>query len=192
VLPGIASFCGSARSSIIGCVSRTTIRPLVLEDATDLAGLYARNREFLRPFEPERDARFFTADGQRTRAVLAIKEARKGTLFRYVIADSETQIAGLIGLENVIRGASQSATLSYWVDRARNGRGLASKAVADIAELARTDLGLHRLEAPVRVDNLASQRVLEKNGFERIGIARGLLHVGGAWRDHILFQRLLH
>jgi len=192
VLPGIASFCGSARSSIIGCVSRTTIRPLVLEDATDLAGLYARNREFLRPFEPERDARFFTADGQRMRAALAIEEARKGTLFRYVIADSETQIAGLIGLENVIRGASQSATLSYWVDRARNGRGLASQAVADVAELARTDLGLHRLEAPVRVDNLASQRVLEKNGFERIGMARGFLHIGGAWRDHILFQRLLH
>lgn len=173
-------------------MSRTTIRPLVLEDATDLAGLYARNREFLRPFEPERDARFFTADGQRMRAALAIEEARKGTLFRYVIADSETQIAGLIGLENVIRGASQSATLSYWVDRARNGRGLASQAVADVAELARTDLGLHRLEAPVRVDNLASQRVLEKNGFERIGMARGFLHIGGAWRDHILFQRLLH
>ena len=173
-------------------MSRTTIRPLVLEDATDLAGLYARNREFLRPFEPERDARFFTADGQRMRAALAIEEARKGTLFRYVIADSETQIAGLIGLENVIRGAAQSATLSYWVDRARNGRGLASQAVADVAELARTDLGLHRLEAPVRVNNLASQRVLEKNGFERIGIARGFLHVGGAWRDHILFQRLLH
>ena len=96
-----------------------------------------------------------------------------------MIADPETEIAGLIGLENVIRGASQSATLSYWVDRARNGRGLASQA-AEIAELARTDLGLHRLEAPVRLDNLASQRVLEKNGFERIGIARGFLHVGGA------------
>jgi ribosomal-protein-alanine N-acetyltransferase len=190
---GHRSLSGSAQSSIIACVSRrATIRPLRLDDAAALAELYARNREFLRPFEPDRDARFFTPGGQRARAELAIELAREGTLFRYVIADSESQIAGLIGLENVIRGASQSATLSYWVDRARNGRGLASQAVADIAELALTDLGLHRLEAPVRVDNPASQRLLEKNGFERVGIARGFLHVGGAWRDHILFQRLLH
>jgi ribosomal-protein-alanine N-acetyltransferase len=39
------------------------------------------------------------------------------------------------------------------------------------------------------VDNVASQRVLERNGFERIGLARRYLHVGGDWRDHILFQR---
>jgi hypothetical protein len=33
-------------------------------------------------------------------------------LFRYVIVDSEVQIAGAIGLENVVRGASRSATES--------------------------------------------------------------------------------
>jgi ribosomal-protein-alanine N-acetyltransferase len=32
--------------------------------------------------------------------------------------------------------------------------------------------------------------VLEKAGFERIGLARHYLHIAGAWRDHILFQRL--
>jgi ribosomal-protein-alanine N-acetyltransferase len=32
--------------------------------------------------------------------------------------------------------------------------------------------------------------VLEKSGFEAIGIARGYLHIGGEWRDHMLFQRL--
>jgi ribosomal-protein-alanine N-acetyltransferase len=40
------------------------------------------------------------------------------------------------------------------------------------------------------VDNVASQRVLEKNGFEQVGIARGYLHIGGEWRDHVLFQLL--
>jgi ribosomal-protein-alanine N-acetyltransferase len=60
-----------------------------------------------------------------------------------------------------------------------------------VAELAAVDLGLHRLQAPVRIDNPACQRVLQKNGFEPIGLARSLLRIGGAWRDHILFQRLL-
>jgi ribosomal-protein-alanine N-acetyltransferase len=32
--------------------------------------------------------------------------------------------------------------------------------------------------------------VLEKNGFERIGIARQYLQIAGAWQDHLLFQRI--
>ena len=51
-------------------------------------------------------------------------------------------------------------------------------------------LDLHRLEAGTLVDNLGSQRVLEKNDFERIGLAPGYLKIAGAWRDHILFQRI--
>ena len=40
------------------------------------------------------------------------------------------------------------------------------------------------------VDNLASQRVLEKNGFDRIGLARRYLRIAGDWCDHVLFQRV--
>jgi ribosomal-protein-alanine N-acetyltransferase len=32
--------------------------------------------------------------------------------------------------------------------------------------------------------------VLEKNGFERIGLARRYLKIAGEWRDHFLFQRV--
>jgi len=63
-------------------------------------------------------------------------------------------------------------------------------AVGELIGLAFGELGLHRLEAGTLIDNLASQRVLEKNGFEAIGLARGYLHIGGEWRDHMLFQLL--
>ena len=167
------------------------IRPLALDDADELAALYAGNREFLRPFEPDRDDDFFTPAGQADRIAQALDGARAGTRHGFAILDAEGRIAGVAALENVIRGASQSATVSYWVDRGRNGRGLASAAVAAVAEVARAELGLHRLQAPVRLDNVASQRVLEKNGFRRIGIAHAYLRVGGCWRDHVLFQLLL-
>ena len=36
------------------------------------------------------------------------------------------------------------------------------------------------------------QIVLERSGFTRIGVAEKLLYIQGEWRDHVLFQRLLH
>ena len=95
-----------------------------------------------------------------------------------------------MSLSNVVRASFQSANVGYWVDRRRNGRGLATAAVAGVVERAFGELGLHRLEAGTLVDNAASRRVLEKNGFEEIGTARGYLHIGGEWRDHMLFQLL--
>ena len=46
------------------------------------------------------------------------------------------------------------------------------------------------VEAGTPVDNLASQRVLERDGFERIGLAARYLLIAGEWRGHVLFQRV--
>jgi ribosomal-protein-alanine N-acetyltransferase len=109
--------------------------------------------------------------------------------WRFAIVDDRS-IAGTISVSNVLRGAFQSANVGYWVDRPRNGRGLATAAVAEVVRHAFDELGLHRLEAGTLLDNIASQRVLEKNRFTRIGVARKHLYIAGAWRDHVLFERL--
>jgi len=159
------------------------IRELTPDDAEELAALYVLNRDFLAPFEPERGEVWFTAEGQRERL------ARPIAGWRFAIVD-DGAIAGGITISDLVRGAFESAHLGYWVDSARNRRGLASTAVADVASFAFGRARLHRLQAGTLVDNVASQRVLEKNGFERIGLARRYLHIGGDWRDHVLFQRL--
>ena len=156
------------------------IRRLRQDDAEELAALLSANRDFLAPFDPVRDECFFTREGQ------AARIAQHGNLFA-ILDDGE--IAGAIAISNVVLGAFRSGTVGYWVDEARNGRGLASAAVAALAETAFGELELHRLEAGALVDNVASQRVLERNRFTRIGLAQRYLHIGGAWRDHVLFQR---
>ena len=80
--------------------------------------------------------------------------------------------------------------VSYWVERERNGRGLATCAVGEVVAIAFGELGLHRLEAGTLPDNHASQRVLEKNGFERFGYTKRYLLIDGEWRDHVLFERI--
>ena len=159
------------------------IRELTAADADELAALYAANRNFLEPFEPERGDAWFTATGQRERLAHPLAG------WRFAILDGDA-IAGTISVSDVVRGAFHSAHVGYWVDAARNGRGLATQAVGDVVEFAFGRARLHRLQAATLVDNHASQRVLEKNAFERIGLARRYLHIGGDWRDHILFERI--
>ena len=156
------------------------IRRLVPDDAEELARLLSTNRSFLAPYEPERPEGFFTVSAQRER--LEAAEHLFGIL-------DEGTLAGTIALLNLVRGAFQSANLGYWVAEDRNGRGLATRGVGAMVELAFGELGLHRLEAATLVDNSASMRVLERNRFAYIGVARHYLRVGGEWRDHVLFQR---
>jgi ribosomal-protein-alanine N-acetyltransferase len=162
------------------------IRPVRPEDGEELAALYAANREFLAPFEPVRPAEFFTADGQRERLARQLE----GETHPFAILDGEA-IAGTINLFGIVRESLQSGVIGYWIDHARNGRGLATGAVREILAYASGQLDLHRVEAATLVDNAPSQRVLEKNGFERIGLARSYLRIDGDWRDFLLYQRLL-
>jgi RimJ/RimL family protein N-acetyltransferase len=48
----------------------------------------------------------------------------------------------------------------------------------------------NRLQAITDVENLAEQRVLERIGFRREGVMRGLAFIGGRWRDGVLYARL--
>jgi [ribosomal protein S5]-alanine N-acetyltransferase len=163
-----------------------TIRPVEPEDAEELAALYAANRDFLAPYEPVRPAEFFTAAGQRARLARQLAD----DTHPFAIVDRDV-IAGTISLFGIVRESLQSGVIGYWIDRARNGRGLATGAVGDILVYAFGHIGLHRIEAATLVDNVPSQRVLEKNRFERIGLARKYLRINDEWRDFLLFQRLV-
>ncbi|KAL4272839.1 hypothetical protein GQ457_13G025500 [Hibiscus cannabinus] len=49
---------------------------------------------------------------------------------------------------------------------------------------------LERLEALVDVENLGSQRVLEKAGFQREGVLRKYIFLKGRSRDVVMFSLL--
>ena len=75
----------------------------------------------------------------------------------------------LIGSCGVGRRPSGAVELGYWVARAFWGRGFATEASAALVDIARA-LRLPRLQASHFLDNPASGRVLEKLGFEVLGI----------------------
>lgn len=164
-------------------------RLVTIGDASRLAELLRDNREFLAPWEPIRPEAFFTAEGQRRVIEDALTGYGRGATIPRVIV-FEDRIVGRITLSNVVRGAFLSGNLGYWVAAEHNGRGLATAAVGEMREAAFGRLGLHRIEAGTLPHNIASQRVLLRNGFERIGVAARYLRIAGRWEDHVLYQVL--
>jgi ribosomal-protein-alanine N-acetyltransferase len=166
-----------------------TTRLISVEDAPALAELLELNREFLAPWEPTRPDAYFTVDGQRQAIEEVLSQYRQAMVVPHVILE-DGAIVGRVTLSNIVRGPFQSCNLGYWVGADRNGRGVATAAVAVIMQEAFLDIGLHRIEAGTLLHNVASQRVLEKNGFVRFGVAPQYLKIAGRWQDHAMYQAL--
>lgn len=48
----------------------------------------------------------------------------------------------------------------------------------------------NRLQALTEVENVAEQKALERAGFKREGVLRGLVFRAGAWRDSVIYGLL--
>jgi RimJ/RimL family protein N-acetyltransferase len=89
---------------------------------------------------------------------------------RFAIRGQTGYLIGSIGIANVITRGATSAELGYWLAKSYRGRGLMSRAISVFAEYAFRQLRLTRLYADTFAHNLASQRALEKAGFQREAI----------------------
>ncbi len=158
-------------------------------DAAALTAVLLANREFMAPWEPTREASYFTEQHQHDEISHARRRFEQNLGFPCVIA-YEGKIVGRVNLNNIVRGVFCSADLGYWVSQEYNGRGVATAAVAAVVRRAFDELGLHRVQAGTLVHNHGSQQVLLRNGFTRIGLAPTYLRIAGRWQDHLLFQRI--
>ncbi|MCX3064292.1 GNAT family N-acetyltransferase [Streptomyces beihaiensis] len=163
------------------------LRRAVPADAQALADALRRNIDHMRPWEPYRADDYYTAQAQAAR----IAEPNQVT---WLLFDRSAggRVVGRVALSSIVLGPLRSASLGYWVDAEYAGRGLIPAAVEEVCRAAREELGLHRVEAGTLTYNKASQRVLAKCCFTEYGLAPKYLHIDGEWRDHVLFQRLLH
>ena len=167
------------------------LRPPAMSDYGPWAELRARSREHLTPWEPSWQRHELTRGAYRRRVRHYQREAREDVGYAFLIFDeTDDELVGGLTLSNVRRGVTQAAVLGYWLGLPYIKRGYMTRAVQAVAGFAFNDLRLHRLEAATMPANTASIRVLERNGFQREGFARGLLKINGIWEDHVLFALL--
>ena len=70
------------------------------------------------------------------------------------------------------------------------GQGYAAEAARALCGVGLRTLGLHRIFATCRPENLASARVMEKVGMTREGLLREHLHYKGQWQSSYLYSIL--
>ncbi|MDJ0358119.1 GNAT family protein [Paenarthrobacter sp. PH39-S1] len=163
-------------------------RLITLDDAPAMAELLRLNQAFLAPWEPLRDASYFTVDGQCDEIRAALERHENGSALPHVIIDESDRPVGRITLNGIVRGPFLSCSMGYWVSAAENGRGYATNAVRTILRVAFEELRLHRVQAETLLHNAASQRVLERNGFALYGLAPTYLKIAGTWQDCAMYQ----
>jgi ribosomal-protein-alanine N-acetyltransferase len=148
------------------------------------------SREFLKPFEPRWSEADLTRRVFMARLKRGRKEAAQGTDFNFLIflVDGRKELlVGGLTLSNIRRRAAQHVTLGYWMGEKYAGRGLMTEAVSLVLPFVFNTLGLHRIHAAFLPNNIASRRVLEKNGFREEGYAENYLQIDGRWADHVMF-----
>jgi RimJ/RimL family protein N-acetyltransferase len=111
-----------------------------------------------------------------------------GLLCPYVIEEDGGSLLGGLALHH-FDPLRDTLEVGYWLFAEARGRGVATRAVLAAAEHAFAN-GISRCEAHVRLGNTASERVLERAGFEREGVRRKLLRHEGRHVDATLFALL--
>jgi RimJ/RimL family protein N-acetyltransferase len=163
------------------------VRPLGPDDAADLAvsrALPEVAASTVGGTDPSASARICAE---------APGEWLAGQVARMTIRDAPSgTFAGEIGLFNLERHTGQ-AMIGYDLLPAWRGRGYATRAVRLVARWAFEQVGVLRLIAGTAPDNTASQRVLERAGFQREGYQRSRLPAQNGTRiDDILYALLPH
>lgn len=115
---------------------------------------------------------------------------KQGKEVTFAIRDDAAGLIGVIGADGYEFGLNHRAEFGYWLARPYWGKGIMTDAVKTYVHYAFTELELLRLTAHVFVFNLASARVLEKNGFQWEGRLRKHFYKDGKLIDANLYGLL--
>jgi len=169
---------------------RVMMRPLAANDFREWSEVRRRNHDWLTVWEPSRqphhadpvlDRGAFTS-----RCLQRDRDRASGTAYQFGLFVDQ-HVAGEVNINNVVRGAMQSATIGYWIDQAHAGQGYIAEAVVVVLQFAFEQLGLHRVEICIVPRNERSRRIVEKLKIRDEGVALRYLEINGVWEDHIRY-----
>ena len=152
-------------------------------DQDEFLRLRKVSQSFHKPWEPTPIAGVdpYSADTFRN----YLKGKRKDNRERLLVCRTDDgAIVGAFNLSEIVRGPLQSAYLGYWVGAPFQRRGYMTDGIQLLLAHAFGAVGLHRIEANIRPENIASLALVQRAGFSKEGYSPRYLKIDGDWRDH--------
>ncbi|MDT5060088.1 MAG: [ribosomal protein S5]-alanine N-acetyltransferase [Acidobacteriota bacterium] len=117
--------------------------------------------------------------------VAFLKRSRQADCASFLICHVEDgAIVGSINLSQIFRGGFQNAYMGYYIGAEYAGQGYMTEAIQLTLRYAFEHLKLHRIEANIQPENIASIALARRAGFVREGYSERYLKICGRWRDH--------
>lgn len=142
------------------------IDKLQITDAEDLYKFELTNRIFFEEMVPARGDDYYKPEIFRNRYEELLDEQAEGSSYFYLIKDENGSILGRINLID-INISQRIGYLGYRVGQVHTGKGVANKALSLLLETV-IDQDIMQIKAKTTTNNIASQKILEKNGFQHI------------------------
>lgn len=159
-------------------------------DAEALLVFEKQNKTWFEQHIPPREASFYSKRGVRNHIAFFLREHRAGRMVPMLIRCGEN-IIGRINLTDMNPNIGE-ATLGYRIGQEHTRQGVASFAANTILNIAQHEYALHTFYALASVNNIGSQRVLEKSGFEAVGLLRNHADVQGQEVDCIEYIKRIY
>lgn len=156
---------------------RIHLRPPALTDETEFLARVRASRVLHYPWISP------PATPERFRGYIHRMEepANRGFL---VCRTGDGAIAGVINITNIVLGVFRSGYLDYYAFAGFERQGLMREGLKGVVRHAFGKLKLHRLEANIQPDNVASIALVATCGFSKEGYSPRYLKIRGRWRDH--------
>jgi RimJ/RimL family protein N-acetyltransferase len=107
---------------------------------------------------------------------------------RFVVQKKDGTRIGLITHYLVL--PSKRMEIGYDLIPSQRGKGYGTEAVQIIVDYLFLTKDIVRIQAVTNVDNIPSQKVLEKGGFVKEGTLRRVSHIGQEWGDAFIYSVL--
>ena len=111
-----------------------------------------------------------------------------GRLSNFAIRDRNSKLIGGVGFHLKYGIKSHKDEIGYWLAKDFWNSGIMTKVVKKICEIGFVEYKLIRIEAIVFKNNIASAKVLEKNGFVKEGLLKKYLMKDGYAMDVVLYS----
>ena len=157
------------------------------ENSLDVYFFETENRKYFERNLPPRPANYFDPEGFKEITRELLTEQRNRAVYMHLIRDSQGVMVGRINL-SVLKGNRKTAELGYRIGENVSNLGYASEAVKLVLEKAFITYGFNRIIAGTATGNLASQRVLLKNGFTFSRMIENDLHIRNEWVHTAVFE----